>query len=188
MPDLKPVLGNLLAILPAVLGVILGTIAMNTILSRGMRLLAGKTSFTDSDVAPFLRLGRWVVNGAGVVLLLGLFGFNLGGLWAMLATVLGLVAIGFVAVWSVLSNISCTLIILIFRPFEVGDEIEFPGEPTLGKVIDLNFVYTTLLASDGSLFQIPNNLFLQKIIRRRRGRGGAALSEQLTASRPADLA
>jgi hypothetical protein len=95
-------------------------------------------------------------------------GFNLGGIWAMLAPVVGMVAIGFVAVWSVLSNALCTLIILVDRPFEVGDELEFAGEPVQGKVADLNFIYTTLRAADGSCLQIPNNLFLQKATRGQR--------------------
>jgi small-conductance mechanosensitive channel len=121
------------------------------------------------------------------VLLLGILGFNLGGIWAMFATIVGMVAIGFVAVWSVLSNALCTLIILAYRLFEVGDELEFPGEQINGKVVDLNFIYTTLLALDGGLLQVPNNLFLQKVVRRGPGKAAVSLAEQLVADRPAQV-
>jgi len=188
MEHLLPVFQKLLVTVPAALAILAGAFAMNLVLSRGLQLFARKTSFEFSDLLPFRKLGRWLINGGAVVLLLGAFGFNLGGIWAMLATLLGMVAIGFVAVWSVLSNALCTFIILVCRPFDVGDEIEFPGEPTRGKVTDLNFIYTTLLTPDGGLIQIPNNLFLQKVLKRRRGAGvGVTLAEQLAASEPASV-
>ena len=90
-----------------------------------------------------------------------------------------MVAIGFVAVWSVLSNISCTLMILLFRPFSIGDRLEFPGEDIRGEAIDLNFLYTTLETTDGYRMQVPNNLFFQKVLKRRRGDSNQTLEDQL---------
>jgi small-conductance mechanosensitive channel len=185
MFDVKLIINKLVVTVPLVLAVIAGALVLNVALSRGLRLLADRTSFDHHDLMPIHKLGRWLINGAALVLLLGSVGFNLGGIWAMLATVLGMVAIGFVAVWSVLSNALCTVIILIYRPFDIGDEIELAGEPVEGKVVDLNFFYTTLRAADGGLIQIPNNLFLQKVVKRRRGEGGVSLAAQLNAQNPA---
>src|SRR5690606_13803791 len=100
--------------------------------------------------------------------------------WLVRRTLTGFVAVGavaFFAAWSVLSNIFCTLLILTTRPFRLNDRIELleNGEkPGLkGRVIDINFVYTTLheTAEDGSdtVLQIPNSQFFQKITRRWRG-------------------
>jgi small-conductance mechanosensitive channel len=177
-------LQNVFVAAPPALTVLAGAIGLNLLLRRALRLLAAKSSFANGELMPVERLGHWLINGAALVLLLGVLGFNLGGLWAMFATVLGMVAIGFVAVWSVLSNALCTLIILISRPFEVGDDVEFAGEPVQGKVVDLNFIYTSLRARDGSLLQVPNNLFLQKVVRRHRAATGVTLTEQLHADAP----
>lgn len=185
MQDLSPWVRQFLVAAPAALAILVGATLLNLVLSRGLRLLAHKTKYEQSKLAPIRRLGRTVINGGALVLLLGILGFNIGGIWAMLATVVGMVAIGFVAVWSVLSNALCTLIILVYRPFEIGDELELPGEPVQGRVVDLNFIYTTLRADDGSLLQVPNNLFLQRVIRRRRGAAGISLSDQLGAEEPA---
>ncbi|HTX65361.1 MAG TPA: mechanosensitive ion channel domain-containing protein, partial [Opitutaceae bacterium] len=68
-----------------------------------------------------------------------------------------------------------------------GDEIEFAGEPVRGRVVDLNFVYTTLRSADGSVLQIPNNLFFQKVLKRQRGTSRISLVEQLNAREAADL-
>ncbi|MEO8183467.1 MAG: mechanosensitive ion channel domain-containing protein [Deltaproteobacteria bacterium] len=185
--DLAPVLRQLLISGPAAVAIITGAALLNVVLTRGLRLLARRTSFEAHHLIPARRLGRSLINVGALVLLLGTLGLNLGGIWAMLATVVGMLAIGFVAVWSVLSNMLCTVIILICRPFEVGDEIEFTGEPVLGKVADLNFIYTTLRAADGGLIQVPNNLFLQRIIKRRRGNCRISLAQQLGAEEPACL-
>jgi hypothetical protein len=115
-----------------------------------------------------------------LVLVLGVFGFELGGMWTIISTMVAMVAIGFVAVWSLLSHPTSTFLILFLRPYQVGDEIELAGEPVRGRVIDLNYFYTTLLAEDGQLLQVPNNLFFQKTVRRRPGASPAfTLVQQL---------
>jgi len=187
LPDLTEITRAFLAALPAAVAVIIGAIAVRFLINRGLTLLAARTSLTHADVAPVRKVAGWFIFAATVVLLLSVFGFNLGGLWAVLSTVLGLVAIGFVAVWSVLSNVSCTMVILFFRPFSIGDELQFAGEAVKGRVVDLNFLYTTLETDDGALLQIPNNLFFQKVLVRRRSTNLAApsLAEQLNRTEPA---
>lgn len=110
---------------------------------------------------------RWfVIAGLSVAALLAL-GIDLQGLWSTLVAVLSLVAIGFVAMWSILSHMLASILIVIFRPFEVGDRVEIVGDdPVLGEVTDLNPVYTTLRTKDGGTLQIPNNLFFQKVLKR----------------------
>ncbi len=110
---------------------------------------------------------RWIVIGiAGFGVLLAM-GIDLHGLWSLLGAVLSLVAIGFVAMWSILSHMLASLLIVAFRPFEIDDQIELVGDdPILGKVIDLNLVYTTLRTADGGTLRIPNNLFFQKVSKR----------------------
>ena len=184
MPDLAPLVQHALVATPAVVAIVVGAVALNMLVGRALRFIVDKTSVDHQAVDPLAKLVRWLVNVGAVVLLLGVLGFNLGGLWAMMATVLGMVAIGFVAVWSVLSNVLCTFIILLYRPFEVGDEVEIAGEDVGGKVAALNFLYTTLNTADGALLQIPNNLFFQRVIKRRRGNGRASLSSKLNLKEP----
>ena len=116
---------------------------------------------------------RWlVIAGLALAAMLG-FGVDLQGLWSTVVAALSLVAIGFVAMWSILSHILASVFIVVFRPFEVGDRVEIVGDdPIVGVVAYLNPVYTTLRADDGGTLQIPNNLFFQKVLKR----GGPAPS------------
>jgi small-conductance mechanosensitive channel len=110
----------------------------------------------------------------------------LGNAWAALTAILAMVAIGFVAVWSVLSNSLCSILLMVTRPFNVGDTVEIPDVNLRGKVIDFNLIFTTLREEDGSLIQVPNNTFLQKPIRCRVGEGKVTLDEQADREQPTE--
>lgn len=112
-------------------------------------------------------VARWLILGGLSVAALLALGIDLQGLWSTVVAALSLVAIGFVAMWSILSHMLASILIVVFRPFEVGDRIEIVGDdPVLGEVMDLNPVYTTLRAEDGATLQVPNNLFFQKAVKR----------------------
>lgn len=113
-------------------------------------------------------VSRWLVIGGFAVGALLALGIDLQGLWSTLGAALSLIAIGFVAMWSILSHMLASILIVVFRPFEVGDRVEIVGDdPVGGEVTDLNPVYTTMRTEDGGTLQIPNNLFFQKAMKRR---------------------
>jgi small-conductance mechanosensitive channel len=187
LPDLQPIVQTAIKVLPLALLVLIGAAAVQFILNRGLTLVATRANLRPADILPIKKILKSILYLVTAILILTLFGVNLGGLWAILSTILAMVAIGFVAVWSLLSNVSSTVIILLFRPFSVGDELEFAGEPVKGKVVDLNFLYTTLREEDGTLIQIPNNLFFQKSVKRRRALSAISLAEQLNREEAADV-
>lgn len=177
-------LPRLLGVLPVVLAIIAGTYLLNLLVGRALIVLANRTRLTEMDVIPFRQLLRWATRVLACILILSVLGFEIGGVWAMLSTILGLVAIGFVAVWSILSHTSATMLILFLHPFQMGDDLEFPGEPVRGRAVDLNFFFTTLIDHDGTLHQIPNNLFFQKTLKRRRNAHVISLAAQLNSPQP----
>ncbi len=176
-----------IAVLPMVAGIVVAAFLINIVIGRLFKIIAASTSLTELDLLPFRRLSRWIVHIIALVLILGVFGFEISGIWAMVSTVLGLVAIGFVAVWSLLSNISSTLLILLLRPFQIGDDIELADDSVQGRVIDLNFFFITLLNHEGKFFQIPTNLFFQKAIKRKQNAYIVSLSHQINSPVPAQL-
>ncbi|HVW21221.1 MAG TPA: mechanosensitive ion channel domain-containing protein [Opitutaceae bacterium] len=127
-----------------------------------------------------LRYG--ILTGAAL-LILGRWGFQIDGILAVIGTVLGLVAIGFVAMWSVLSNFLCTLVLVVMKPFHVGDEVELPSGNIRGRVVDLSIVFTTLESAPGETILVPNNTFFQTVFRRRCGPAQTELGRHLEAGR-----
>lgn len=182
LPDnLKPlVLSAIAALIVLVLAALLYSLVV-----RSLAMLHRQQRLSEATYFLLRRILRWIF--VPVVLLLMLQQFNvLENVWATLTTVLAMVAIGFVAVWSVLSNIFCSLVLMITRPFSVGDTIDVPSDNLQGKVIDFNLMFTTLRDEQGDLIQIPNNLFFQKPIRRRVGTVTIPLEEQVEREAPAE--
>lgn len=71
------------------------------------------------------------------------------------------VAIG-LALQGSLSNFAGGLMILIFKPFKVGDFIEVCGET--GTVAEITVVYTVLLTTDNKRITIPNGTLTNSVI------------------------
>lgn len=182
--DYSKILPGLFAAIPSALLIVIAAIILNVMIGRGLTALVTRTSMAEKEMQPVRRAIKWLIAAGALVLVLGAFGMNIGGVWGILSTILAMIAVGFIAVWSVLSNTLCTLMIIFFRPFSIGDEIEFAGEPVKGRVADLNFLYTTLEVGDGSLLQIPNNLFFQKVVKRRPGAAAIAPEAHLRAKKP----
>lgn len=73
----------------------------------------------------------------------------------------------FFAQWSILSNITSSLILFFNHPLKIGDEIEILDKDFAieGKVEDISFFFMHVRTVNGDLVTIPNNLVLQKMIR-----------------------
>jgi small-conductance mechanosensitive channel len=170
----------------AVALVVVLTVAAYQLLSRAVGALEKRDGLSTTIGFLIRRVLRWVAVVVGVMLALQTLGV-LENAWAGVTALFALLAAAFVAVWSVLSNIFCAILLIVHRPFEVGDTVEIPGEPggIKGKAVDFNLMYTTLQADDGAEIRVPNSLFFQRPLKRFRGEVQVSLDEQLTKQRPA---
>lgn len=157
---------------------------------RGIRSLAARELLTAQVAAISDSVIKWAFIITVTLIGLNIVGISVTSLWASLSAIFMLVAIGFVAVWSVLSNASCALFLVVFAPFRIGDEIEIlepaaldPDKPGIrGRVTDISFLYTTLAQVNGEaedLIRVPNNQFFQKAIRCHRGSDTHSLKQAL---------
>lgn len=85
------------------------------------------------------------------VAIISVLGFNVSALSAAIASA-GL-AIG-LALQGGLSNIAGGVMLVIFKPFEVGDYVE--GSGVSGTVVDIGLFYTTLTTPDNKKVVVPN--------------------------------
>jgi small-conductance mechanosensitive channel len=162
-------------------------ILLYSLVCRALKKIAAK-GFLDYQLRIILGgIVKWIIVAVVILLCLGFFGVSVGTLWAALSGVLALVAVGFIAVWSVLSNILCSILLIIFPPFRIGDEIEIQ-EPTSsffvrGKVVSTNMLFTSLETTspedgaDGTILRVPNNIFFQKYVRCIPGKGTESLQK-----------
>jgi len=126
---------------------------------------------TDSKIDDILfdlliRFSNFIIYIVAIVIALDLLGLNVVPFVAG-AGVAGL-AIGFAAK-DTLSNLIAGVLLIIDRPFEVGDRIEVwsapAGSATWGDVIDIGLRATKIKTTDNIVIIIPNNeIMLRDII------------------------
>ncbi|MEJ2360071.1 MAG: mechanosensitive ion channel family protein [Gammaproteobacteria bacterium] len=160
------------------------------LICQGLKRLSNR-GMIPGDLRRILnRIVKWLTLLVLLLVILGLFGISVASFWAALSGVLVLLAIGFVAVWSLLSNLLCSVLLIIFAPFRIDDviEIQDPASPVTmrGRVTDINIMFTTLLVidedQDESLVRIPNNIFFQKYIRTWQGRNSQSIQSYMAKS------
>lgn len=84
---------------------------------------------------------------------------------ASLFTVLG---IAFVAQWSLLSNITATLIIFFNHQVNIGDTIQILDKEFLieGEISDVGIFFTVIKTKEGEYISLPSNVFIQKMVKK----------------------
>ncbi len=119
------------------------------ITSRAVR--SSRLKMTDLLRQFFVGLAQKIVFFVGLLFAFRVVGVDLGPVLAGVG-ILGFV-VGF-ALQETLGNFAAGIMILMYRPFDVGDLIEAGG--TTGKVVDLTLVSTTLDTLDNQKVIIPN--------------------------------
>jgi small conductance mechanosensitive channel len=96
----------------------------------------------------------------GVLIALSQLGISIGPLLAGLG-IAGII-IGF-ALQDTLANFASGMMILLYRPYDVGDLVDAGGE--FGTVTDMSLVSTVILTIDNQKLVVPNNLIWGGVIR-----------------------
>ena len=127
-------------------------------MKRGLKRSKLRISSLASDF--FIKTTGRLIMLLGLIIAIGQLGVEVGPLLAGLG-IAGFV-IGF-ALQDTLSNFASGMMILVYRPFDVGDVIEAGG--VTGKVDQMNLVSTMILTFDNQLLIVPNKQVWGGIIR-----------------------
>lgn len=105
------------------------------------------------------KMSRRVILLVGFIVALGTIGVNVG---AALALIGGGAFILAFALQDTLSNFANGIMLLIYRPFDVGDAVEIGG--VKGKVDSVSLVSTTILTFDNQKVLVPNKKVWGEVI------------------------
>ena len=138
-------------------------------------------------VTGFLRWAIWI---GAALFLMEIFKLPIRSVWTGLLSVALLVAVAFVASWSVLSNILSAVLMLTFSRARIGDIVELRDTKQdevgiRGKIIDINLFFVTLeelkpdlaISEVPPITQIPCHMFFYRVARCWRGSFTQPLTE-----------
>jgi small-conductance mechanosensitive channel len=101
-----------------------------------------------------------------VILLSAVWGLEQNEIAVFVGTLLTALGIAFFAQWSLLSNVTSSLLLFFNHPLKIGDTIKVLDKdyPFEGQVSDLTYFFVQLKTTSGEIITIPNSLIFQKAV------------------------
>lgn len=100
------------------------------------------------------------------VLLSAIWGLKQNEIAVFVGTILTALGIAFFAQWSLLSNVTSSLLLFFNHPLKIGDKIKVLDKdyPFEGEVTDLTYFFVHIKTGEGEIITIPNSLLFQKSV------------------------
>ncbi len=146
-------------------GIFLAYLIGSMIIAKLVRMILGRVMSGTHVTSHLLR--DFIIASSGRVIVAIGFLLALSALEVNLAPLLAVIgAAGFVVAFALqgtLSNFASGLLIMVFKPFDVGDEVEVGGG-IKGKVTHVNIFSTYIRTDDGLVKIVPNDNIWKNVI------------------------
>lgn len=108
-----------------------------------------------------------ILFSVALVIIFIIWGVDQGELLLFISSFLTVLGVAFFAQWSLLSNITASIILFFNHPAKVGDTIhifdkEFPSE---GVIKEIGVFFIIIDSGDSHQITVPSSLFLQKMVK-----------------------
>lgn len=137
------------------------------LISKSIERVAQTFEYQKPRVKIIKKLFTIVLFSICFSILLFIWGVDRSELVFFITSMLTVIGIAFFAQWSIISNVTSTLIIYFNHPAKIGDTIEVMDKefPIVARISDIGAFFVTLKTVDGEVITIPNNVFIQKTIK-----------------------
>lgn len=111
-----------------------------------------------------LNLCFFVVYLLAVVVAAIIWGVDLKQFTVFISSVLAVIGVAFFAQWSILSNLTASVLLFFNHPMRIGDRIRVLDKDFdwVGQVTDISGFYVFMTTDKGELISLPNSLVIQK--------------------------
>lgn len=142
-------------------------IILRFFINKSLKKIHQKFSFHKARLAVITKLTNILLYVTTIVVIAFIWGVEEKQLLIYVSSFLTLVAIGFFAQWSILSNITAGLILFINYPVKIGDSITLMEKDNdiTGEITDIGVFFVTLKNEKGEFIALPNSVILQRMIR-----------------------
>lgn len=108
-------------------------------------------------------IGLWILFFVGLAMI---WNISFKGLSIYVASIFTVIGVALFANWSMLSNITASVILFFFFPFKVGSKVKIiDGDNSIeGLVVALSLFSVHIQRADETDVFVPNNLAIQKSI------------------------
>ena len=126
---------------------------INLIMRKIQNKVLSKKKVDETVTISLFKILKFIFKAVGVLIFLGYIGFDTAGI----GTIVGSIGIALgLALQGSLSNLAGGVVILIMRPFKMGDFIDAQGYS--GTVKEIHTFYTYIDSPDNKVVMIPNGI------------------------------
>ncbi|MBV0932247.1 mechanosensitive ion channel domain-containing protein [Marinobacterium weihaiense] len=103
-----------------------------------------------------------------VMLICIIWGVDYAELMILFSSAFAVIGVALFAQWSILSNITGSIIIFFAFPYRIGDRIKVldKDDDITGTITEIGLFHLHIRCDNGEVIHYPNNLILQKAVRR----------------------
>jgi small conductance mechanosensitive channel len=157
--QIEPYVPLIINAVKALVFLVIGFVAANLV-SRTIRNRIVSNPRVDDTLGNFFAsIAKWLILAVVVIAVLQLFGFQATSLVAVLGA--ATLAIG-LALQGTLADIAAGVMLIVFRPFRIGQFVEANG--ISGTVKELNLFFTELATPDNVQIIVPNGKIWGSVI------------------------
>lgn len=134
------------------------------VIKKMVRKQAEKFNF-DKSRTLYINKITGMLNFIAFAVFLGFtWELSLSGLGVYFASIFTVVGVGLFANWSMLSNMTASVILFFFFPYKIGSKIRIQdGDNSVeGLILDIKIFYIEIETEDGRVVSYPNNIAIQK--------------------------
>ena len=137
-------------------------------LKRFLVKIANKKNVQPKRLFYIEKVFHFLIFIVTVMILLVIWSIDIKGLSVFASSVFAVIGVALFAQWSILSNVTSSLIIFFTFPATVGDKIRIIDneESVEGTIKEITLFRVELRDDDNNAIYYPNSLLLQKPIRK----------------------
>jgi small-conductance mechanosensitive channel len=149
--------------------VLLSYLIMRFVIRKAIEKMAIKFAYQSPRVKIIKKLVNILLFALSLGLLLFIWGVDQSELIFFISSLLTILGIAFFAQWSIISNITSTLIIFFNHPAKIGDTVAVFDKdyPIEGRISDIGVFFVIIKTVDDEKITIPSNVFIQKMIKQK---------------------
>ncbi|EDY83496.1 hypothetical protein VDG1235_3123 [Verrucomicrobiia bacterium DG1235] len=132
---------------------------------RYIAATAEKHHFAPQRTSSISKVGQTLIYLLSIGIISNVLGFGIQGIFVATSSFFAIVGIAFFANWSILSNVTASVLIYFTFPYRIGDRLSVENDPKYnGTLYDVTLMYMKIKTDGGSYITLPANVAIQKII------------------------
>lgn len=149
-----------------IFGCLFGFYLASKLLNKIIHDVSVRRALGDLRVLYITRLMNIGMVFCCIVVMCLILGLGYSEISVFLSSIFAVVGIALFAQWSILSNVTASMIIFFGFPYKVNDRIKIldKDDDMSGVIIEITMFHVILQREDGNLITYPNSMILQKAV------------------------